>query len=487
MTGRSDLAALIEALPAAKVLVVGDLMLDRFIDGEVDRISPEAPVPVMQVKSETDMLGGAGNVARNLAALGASTHFVAVVGNDKIGKTVTALAGALKGLRADLIVDRNRETTIKTRFVVGRQQVLRADRESGHPVVGDVEAELIRRVTRGLKSSSVVVLSDYGKGTLTPKAIGAIVAAARKAGRPVLVDPKGDDYGRYRGARLITPNRKELAEASKHATDDDDAIVGAARRLAKGCGIEAVLATRGPDGMTLLDGKKKPQHLPAQAREVFDVSGAGDTVIAAIAAALAMDAPLVDAARLANIAAGIVVGKAGTAVASRDDIAAALLRQDLHAGERKVVSLEEALEKVAAWRALGFKIGFTNGCFDLLHPGHISLLAQARAACDRLIVGLNDDASVRRLKGKGRPVQTEAARSTVLGSLATVDLVTLFADDTPERLIKAVRPDVLVKGADYTVDGVVGAKIVKGYGGKVLLAKLKSGHSTSETIRKMGQ
>ncbi|HUT49148.1 MAG TPA: D-glycero-beta-D-manno-heptose-7-phosphate kinase, partial [Alphaproteobacteria bacterium] len=328
MTGRSDLAALIEALPNAKVLVVGDLMLDRFIDGEVDRISPEAPVPVMRVKSETDMLGGAGNVARNLAALGATTHFVAVVGNDKIGKTVTALAGALKGLRADLIVDRNRETTLKTRFVVGRQQVLRADRESGHPVVGDVEAELIRRVTRGLKTSSVVVLSDYGKGTLTPKAIGAIVAAARKAGRPVLVDPKGHDYGRYRGARLITPNRKELAEATKHTTDDEDSIVGAARRLAKGCGIEAVLATRGPDGMTLLDGKKKPQHLAAQAREVFDVSGAGDTVIAAVAAALAVDAPLVEAARLANIAAGIVVGKAGTAVASRDEIAAALLRQD---------------------------------------------------------------------------------------------------------------------------------------------------------------
>jgi len=487
MSGRSNLAGLLEALPSAKVLVVGDLMLDRFVDGEVERISPEAPVPVMRVRAETDMLGGAGNVARNLAALGATTHFVAVVGNDRTGKAVTALAGALPGLRADLIVDRNRETTIKTRYVVGRQQVLRADRESGHPVVGDVEAELVRRVKRGLKTSDVVLLSDYGKGTLTPQTVGAIIAAARKAKRPVLVDPKGDDYGRYRGARLITPNRKELAQASRMPTGDEAGIVGAARRLASGCGIEAVLATRGADGMTLIDGKKKPQHLPAEAKEVFDVSGAGDTVIAAIAAALASGAKLVEAARLANVAAGIVVSKAGTAVADRDEIAAALLRQELHAGEQKVVSLDETLEAVTGWRAQGLKIGFTNGCFDLLHPGHVSLLAQARAACDRLIVGLNDDASVRRLKGKDRPIQNEAARSTVLGSLATVDLVTLFAEDTPERLIKAIRPDLLIKGADYTLDKVVGAKIVKSYGGKVLLARLKPGHSTSATIKKMGR
>jgi len=270
-------------------------------------------------------------------------------------------------------------------------------------------------------------------------------------------------------------------------TGDEAGIVGAARRLASGCGIEAVLATRGADGMTLIDGKKKPQHLPAEAKEVFDVSGAGDTVIAAIAAALASGAKLVEAARLANVAAGIVVSKAGTAVADRDEIAAALLRQELHAGEQKVVSLDETLEAVTGWRAQGLKIGFTNGCFDLLHPGHVSLLAQARAACDRLIVGLNDDASVRRLKGKDRPIQNEAARSTVLGSLATVDLVTLFAEDTPERLIKAIRPDLLIKGADYTLDKVVGAKIVKSYGGKVLLARLKPGHSTSATIKKMGR
>ena len=400
---------------------------------------------------------------------------------------MTALAGELEGVRADLIVDRNRQTTIKTRYFAERQQVLRADRESGHPVVGDVEAELVKRVTRGLKSVQVVVLSDYGKGTLTPQAIGAIVAAARRAKRAVLVDPKGGDYGRYRGARLITPNRRELAEASKVDTGDEAGIVSAARRLAKGCGIEAVLATRGPEGMTLVESKKKPKHLPAEAREVFDVSGAGDTVIATIAAALAVKTPLIEAARLANVAAGIVVGKAGTAVAGRDEIAAALLHQDLLAGERKVVSLDKALRATADWRDQGLTVGFTNGCFDLLHPGHVSLLAQARAACDRLIVGLNSDPSVTRLKGKGRPVQPEAARGAVLGSLATVDLVTIFAEDTPEKLINAIMPDVLVKGADYKLDQVVGAKIVKGYGGKVVLAKLKPGHSTSATLKKMAK
>jgi len=484
---RADLTALIDAIVDAPVLVVGDLMLDRFVHGTVDRISPEAPVPVLNVTSEADMLGGAGNVARNLSALGAATHFVAVVGNDRAGKTVTALAGGLDDVRADLIVDRNRETTIKTRYFADRQQVLRADRETGHPVVGDVEAELVKRVARGLKAVRMVVLSDYGKGTLTPQAIGEIIRAAHEVGRPVLVDPKGGDYGRYRGARLITPNRKELAEATRLPTGDEDEIVGAARRLAKGCGIEAVLATRGPDGMTLIDGRKKLKHLPAQAREVFDVSGAGDTVIAVMAAALAAEAPLIEAARLANVAAGIVVGKAGTAVADRDEIAAALLRQELMTGERKVVSLNEAQQRVAAWRTQGLKVGFTNGCFDLLHPGHVSLLAQAGGACDRLVVGLNADASVARLKGKGRPVQPEAARGAVLGSLATVDLVTIFAQDTPERLIETLRPDVLIKGADYTIDEVVGAQIVTGYGGKVLLAKLKPGHSTSETIKKISR
>ena len=485
MTQRADLAQMVERLAAARVLVVGDLMLDRFVYGDVDRISPEAPVPVLRVARHEAMLGGAGNVVRNLSALGAESQFVAVTGNDRAGREVARLCGELPRVDANLVVDRGRETTIKTRYFAGTQQVLRADEESAHPVVGDVEAEFVRRTKSALAHADLVVLSDYGKGTLSPKAIAAVVGAAGRAGKPVLADPKGDDYARYRGARLITPNRRELAHAAKMPTGTDEEIIGAARRLARGCGIEAVLATRGPEGMTLVDGRRRPRHLPAEARAVFDVSGAGDTVIATVAAAMAAGLPIEAAASLANVAAGVVVGKTGTAAAYPDEIAGALHRQDLHQGELKLASHEQLRAQVASWRDRKLTVGFTNGCFDLLHPGHVSLLSQAKAACDRLIVAINADASVTRLKGKGRPVQTEAARAAVLGSLESVDIVAVFGEDTPLALIELVKPDVLVKGADYTLDEVVGADIVQRHGGKVVLAKLSPGFSTSATVRKL--
>ena len=301
------------------------------------------------------------------------------------------------------------------------------------------------------------------------------------------VDPKGDDYTRYRGAALLTPNRRELAEASRMATRGDDDIEAAARHVLKSCGVESILATRGGEGMTLVAGDGAAEHLAAEALEVFDVSGAGDTVVAAVAAALAAGIPLADAARIANAAAGIVVAKAGTAVAYADEVADALRSRGLHDGERKSTSLATARERIAAWRARGETIGFTNGCFDLIHPGHVSLLRQARAACDRLVVGLNSDASTRRLKGEARPVQMEAARAAVLGSLASVDLVVIFDEDTPIRLIEGLRPDVLVKGADYARDEVVGGDIVEAYGGRVLLADLEPGHSTTATIARLAK
>jgi D-beta-D-heptose 7-phosphate kinase/D-beta-D-heptose 1-phosphate adenosyltransferase len=487
MTDRSTLAGLLDRLPHARVLVVGDLMLDRYVYGGVERISPEAPVPVLHVEDERAMLGGAGNVARNLAALGVEASFVAVTGKDAAGAEVARLCDALPGTRCELIEDPARATTIKTRYIAAGQQVLRADRESGHAVVGDVEAALARKAAAVMKDVGAVVLSDYGKGTLTAKAVSDIVAAAARAGVPVLVDPKGGDYGHYRGARLVTPNRKELALAAKLPTGTTEEIVSAARRIAKGCGIDGVLATRGPDGMTLVDGRRRPCHIAAQAREVFDVSGAGDTGIATVAAAAAAGIGLEDAARLANAAAGVVVGKRGTAVAGPHEIASALLRQDLTVGEAKLATHEETRERTAGWRKQGLKVGFTNGCFDLLHPGHIALLAQARAACDKLVVALNSDASVRRLKGADRPVQSEAARAAVLAALETVDLVTIFAEDTPLELIRTVHPDVLVKGADYTLDEVVGGDVVQSYGGRVVLAKLAEGHSTTATIARMGR
>jgi len=487
VTDRSHLAARLDDLKVASVLCVGDAMLDRYVEGEVERISPEAPVPVLRVTRRAAMPGGAGNVARNIAALGAAARVVAVVGRDDAGQELAALIEAQDGVTADLAVIDGRPTAVKTRHLAAGQQLLRTDEESTAPLAGGAEASFLERAIAGLSKAAAVVLSDYGKGALTDRVLAEIVAAANAAAKPVLVDPKGGDYGRYRGATLVTPNRKELAEAAHMPTDGDEAIVAAAHRLVEDCGLGAVLATRGAAGMTLVTADGTVTHLPAEAREVFDVSGAGDTVIAAVAAGLAVGLPLADAASLANVAGGIVVGKTGTAVAHAGEVAAALHRQDLMAGEPKLVSPEQLVERVAAWRRRGLTVGFTNGCFDLLHPGHVSLLTQARAACDRLVVGLNSDASARRLKGDSRPVQSEAARAAVLGSLASVDLVVLFGEDTPIRLIEEIRPDVLVKGADYAIDQVVGADVVQANGGRVLLADLTPGYSTTATIAKMAE
>ena len=486
----TDLSALVPraaSLKHARVLCVGDVMLDRFVYGEVERISPEAPIPVVRVKRETGMLGGAGNVVRNLVALGAQAHFLAAVGDDAAGREVTQLIGEQAGVEPVIIVETDRQTTIKTRFIAANQQLLRVDSETSEPV-SEAGRERIRISAAKLFAEvGAVTLSDYGKGVLAPSLIKALIDGAAAARKPVLVDPKGADYSVYRGATLVTPNRKELHEATRMPVDSSDAIVAAARHLADSCGIANVLVTRSQDGMTLVTAKGLAHHLAAEAREVFDVSGAGDTVVAVMAAAMAGGAPVLEAARLANVAAGIVVGKVGTAVASTDELVAALHHSDILAGEAKLASHSAAIAQVERWRRKGLRIGFTNGCFDLLHPGHVSLLAQARAACDRLVVGLNSDASIRRLKGANRPVQTEASRATVLASLASVDLVAIFEEDTPEKMIKALHPDVLVKGADYTIDKVVGADLVTGWGGKVVLADLSPGHSTTATIARMAK
>ncbi len=485
MTEPSALAARVDSLKGCHVLCLGDVMLDRFVYGEVERISPEAPIPVMRITRESSMLGGAGNVVRNLVALGALPHFVAVVGDDLPGREVTRLLGEQAEVDPCLVVETDRHTTIKTRYVAGTQQLLRADHECCLALADTSRNQVLAHGRALAASASVVVLSDYGKGVLSQAVITGVIEAARAAGRPIIVDPKGADYSKYRGATLVTPNRKELAEATRLPVDGDEAIVAAARSLIEQSGIANVLVTRSQDGMTLVTKEGPVHHLPAEALEVFDVSGAGDTVVAAMAACLAAGADLLEAAKIANVAAGIVVAKVGTAVAYADELVASLHRSDLTSGEAKVLTLDAALERVARWRAKGLSVGFTNGCFDLLHPGHVSLLGQARAACDRLIVGLNSDASVQRLKGPTRPVQSEAARATVLASLASVDLVVIFGEDTPLELITALKPDLLVKGADYTVETVVGAEVVQANGGKVMLARLEDGFSTTRTIARM--
>ena len=487
MTDPAALVSRAAGLRGARVLCIGDVMLDRFVYGEVERISPEAPIPVLRVLRETAMLGGAGNVVRNLVALGARAHFLAAVGDDIAGREVTRLIGEQEGVEPVIVVEAERQTTIKTRFFAASQQLLRVDRETSEPL-GDSARERIRMtVTKLLGDVGAVTLSDYDKGVLVPPLVRAVIDAAVAAKRPVLIDPKGADYSIYRGATLVTPNRKELHEATRMPVGNDEEIVAAARHLMAIAGIANVLVTRSQDGMTLVANHGLAHHLPAEAREVFDVSGAGDTVVAVMAATIAGGALALEAARLANIAAGIVVGKVGTAVVSTDELVAALHHSDISISEAKSVSRDGAVAQVERWRRKGLRIGFTNGCFDLLHPGHVSLLTQARAACDRLVVGLNSDASVRRLKGANRPVQGEAARATVLASLAGVDLVAIFEEDTPEKLIRALRPDVLVKGADYTIDKVVGADLVQGWGGRVVLAELAPGHSTTATIARMAK
>ena len=496
MTDRARLVPLVQSLANARVAVAGDVMLDIYVGGTVERISPEAPIPVLRVERESAMPGGAGNVARNVAALGGSARLIGAIGADDAGRKLDALIASEPRLSRDLIADPARQTAIKTRYVGGTQQMLRADRETVGPLSADARRRLVAAVETALTDCAVLVLSDYGKGVLQNGVAAELIATAKRAKRAVVVDPKGRDWSAYAGADVVTPNRRELAEAAgalpecapTGATlDDDDAVAAAARRLIARHRLGAVLATLGPEGMLLVRADESREHIRAEAREVFDVSGAGDTVVAALAALLAAGASLADAVTVANVAAGIVVGKAGTATAEADEVANALHRQDLMDAEAKVLTRAQAEARVRTWRAGRLKIGFTNGCFDLLHPGHVSLLGQARAACDRLIVGLNSDSSVKKLKGEGRPVQAEAARAAVLASLAAVDAVVVFSEDTPMALIEAFRPDVLVKGADYTRDKVVGADLVETWGGKVLLADLAPGHSTTATIKKLAR
>jgi len=469
-------------LRRATVQCIGDIMLDRFVEGAVERISPEAPIPVIRVEHQDAMLGGAGNVARNIGALGARAVLHAVIGDDEPGRELARLAEA--AAEAHLIADVARPTTVKTRFMAGAQQLLRADHETTAPIAAAIGVALLREIDDAAARCQAVVLSDYGKGVLTDDLWAAIIAGARARGVPVLVDPKHGPFERYRGATVLTPNRAELAAATGRTCVDDHDIAEAARALLGVCEAEALVVTRGGRGLSVVTRDGAVAHVPAaQRREVYDVSGAGDTVIAVLATALAVGADLTVAAALANAAGGIVVGKARTAVVRLDELVAAAASATV--ADRKLCTVENLVERVAVWRRQGQRVGFTNGCFDLLHPGHVALFSKARAACDHLIVGLNSDQSVRRLKGEGRPIQPQSARAAVLASLADIDAVVIFAQDTPLALIKAIRPDLLVKGADYKLAEVVGAEIVGAYGGEIMLAEIEPGHSATDIIRRV--
>jgi len=484
MASNSDLLPIVDRLKSARVLCIGDVMLDHYIYGQVERVSPEAPIPVLWIEREMKTLGGAGNVLRNLRALGASSSFISVVGNDEAGREIGRLVEAQDGAEAHVLVQPYRATTVKTRYIAGNQQLLRADRESAIPLDPYIREDLLRLARELVADHPVVIISDYAKGVLTEGVALEIIREAHEAGARVIVDPKGGDPIRYRGADILKPNRRELAHATGMPVTTEDEIAAAARALIERCGFNAVLASLGAEGSVLVTADGAVHIQRTEVREVYDVSGAGDTVVATVAAALAASTSVTDAARLANVAGGIVVGKIGTAVVYASELIATLNGRDLHTGD-KVVPRSHALDLVARWRRHGLRIGFTNGCFDLLHPGHVGLLGQAKAACDRLVVGLNSDASTARLKGPRRPIQSESERAAVLASLAAVDLIVIFEEDTPMELIRELRPQLLVKGDDYRLDEVVGADFVKSIGGEVLLAKIVPGYSTTATIARL--
>jgi len=480
-----DFDALSNAMISQTVLCVGDLMLDEFVYGEVSRISPEAPAPVIAVQRSDSNIGGAGNVARNIASVGARCIFVGLIGEDEAGAKLKAALAQDSRIESMLVCDSARPTTRKVRFVSEHfsTHMLRADWELAQPASAEVEQRLLDSILPCLPRADIVLLSDYAKGVLTARVIRNIIDAARKLGKRVIVDPKSPNFAIYRGATLLTPNRKEFAEATRSRADTEKNIADAAQDVMQLADCEAVLVTQSEHGMTLVPRQGDVIHVPAQPVKVRDVSGAGDTVAAVLAVVLAAGADWEIALRMANAAAAVAVSKKGTAIVTSAELRRKILPHAYLAAEEKIMATSGELDaQLKDWRKQGLRVGFTNGCFDILHPGHVKLLTAARGACDRLIVGLNSDASVARLKGKDRPVQNERARAEVLAALEAVDLVVLFEEDTPIKLITQVEPSVLVKGGDYTREQVVGHAIVEASGGQVLLVEVLPGFSTTSLV-----
>jgi D-beta-D-heptose 7-phosphate kinase/D-beta-D-heptose 1-phosphate adenosyltransferase len=476
---RTDLAEIISGFRGLHVWVVGDVMLDEYVSGKVDRISPEAPIPVVQVRAEETRLGGATNVARQIATLGARVSLCGVVGEDTAGRALIARC-AEKGIDTRAVAQTpDHRTTRKLRVLGHGQQLLRLDWEENRPCPTATAAELIARLRAG-DPPDVVVLSDYAKGFLTDEIVSAFIAEAAKYSVPVLVDPKRRDLGAYRGATVITPNLRELEHATglDLADAEPEAIAAGAHKVVRENDLDAIVVTMGDRGMLVVPHDGPHSLIASQKREVYDITGAGDTAIAVLALSLALGTSLVDAAHIANTAAGIAVGEVGAAAVAAEEIIASLARQQTG----KIFTRARLAEQVEAWHLHGRSVVFTNGCFDLLHLGHVSLLREASKHGDVLVLAINSDASVRRLKGKARPLVPEADRAALLAALDCVDAVVIFDEDTPLETIAAVRPDVLVKGQDYKPHEVVGRELVESYGGRLELVPLLPEHSTSALV-----
>ncbi len=460
-------------------------MLDRYFIGDVQRISPEAPVPVVLLKNKNDRAGGAANVAANLAGLGIETRIVGCIGQDDEGEILTKLLIDLGIAPSGLIKSSQRPTIAKTRILGGHQQMMRLDQEDTRAYSKQEVGHLKDRIDLLLLDNpSIVILSDYAKGVLSEELCKNVIRHCRELKIPVLVDPKGRDYSKYLGATALTPNKRETADACGVSIHDNEALLSAASKMREDLELEFLAVTRGEEGISLLQ-KESRHQFNATAKQVFDVSGAGDTVIATLAAGIMSEMTVEQALILANIAAGIVVGKVGTAPIYKDELFSELSNQRHSVQADKICSLDILIERTEAWRRNKQKIVFTNGCFDLLHAGHVTYLEAAKKTGDRLILGLNTDRSVSSIKGPTRPIIHQDDRARVLAALESVDAVVLFDEDTPIDLIKAIRPDVIVKGSDYSEDQVVGGAEVKSWGGTIALIDVVEGRSTSNIINKL--
>lgn len=467
-----------------KILVVGDLILDEYIWGSVNRISPEAPVPILESKSENLTLGGAANVANNLVALGCEVYLVGSIGQDEKGDRLIKLVEE-RGIRSDGIYRfAHRPTTSKIRIIAHSQQILRIDKEDNRPVTDETEKKIIAYINETLPAMDGVICSDYQKGILTPKVLKTIMHRAQNSKKQVIVDPKSVDFSEYQGATVITPNQKELERAVPIKINTKDDLERGAEYLLNLTKAQALLVTRGKDGMILYKNKGEPMEIPTRAKEVYDVTGAGDTATSVFGMAVFSGFDFHEAAVLANMAAGIVVGKLGTAVVTLNEINA-FLQEEMLRATNSILDLEELKQIVSMAKSTGKSVVFTNGCFDIIHGGHIEFLQRAKALGDILIVGLNSDSSVRALKGNGRPIKIEMERANILAALKYVDFITIFSESTPENLIRAIRPNVLVKGDDYKINEVVGREIVEGYGARVELIPIVQGLSTTRTVEKI--
>lgn len=480
---------LLRRMIGRNVVVIGDAMLDHYVMGSVNRISPEAPVPVLNFTEEHYTLGGAGNVAKCAAALGAQIELLAIVGNDPLGEKLKSVGKDL-GIHVDgLLVDHSRITTSKMRIVAGSQHVVRVDREYDSPLSEILQQRLIREIERCAPAADAFIVSDYAKGVLSHSVCQAVIRAA--AGKPVIVDPKGVNWDRYRGATVIKPNLKEAQSISGRQIHNHEDTVQIAHGISEDLQIDNVIVTLGEQGAVLVSDtsgrdERSAVHFPSRTREVFDVTGAGDVVAATLTTALAGGATISEATWLANAAAGVAVGRLGAAAVSHQDILNALDDRPIQSAH-KVVSPHEAVRLAAKLRAQGKRLVFTNGCFDLLHVGHVTLLEKSRREGDALFVGINTDGSVRRLKGPSRPIQSEGDRARIVAAQGSVDTVVLFDEDTPYQLIHALQPDVLTKGADYNrKEDVIGWDVVEARGGRVLLLDLIEGRSSTDLIHRAG-